>query len=38
VPDAGHSAWEPGILAALVQAMESLKSELQEPDARAITR
>ena len=25
VPDAGHSAWEPGILAALVQAMESLK-------------
>lgn len=28
VPDAGHSAWEPGILAALVQAMESLKEEL----------
>jgi proline iminopeptidase len=25
VPDAGHSAWEPGILSALVQAMESLK-------------
>jgi proline iminopeptidase len=29
VPDAGHSAWEPGILAALVRAMESLKEELQ---------
>jgi proline iminopeptidase len=28
VPDAGHSAWEPGILAALVQAMESLKESL----------
>jgi proline iminopeptidase len=38
VPDAGHSAWEPGLLAALVQAMESLKAELQEPDARASTR
>jgi proline iminopeptidase len=25
VPDAGHSAWEPGILAALLQAMETLK-------------
>ena len=25
VPDAGHSAWEPGIRAALVAAMEKLK-------------
>ena len=30
VPDAGHSAWEPGILAALLQAMESLKALLSE--------
>jgi proline iminopeptidase len=28
VADAGHSAWEPGILAALVSAMEALKREL----------
>ena len=28
VPDAGHSAWEPGILAALLQAMEALKASL----------
>jgi proline iminopeptidase len=28
VPDAGHSAWEPGILAALLQAMEALKTSL----------
>lgn len=35
VPDAGHSAWEPGILAALVRAMEALKETLgaaAEPD------
>jgi proline iminopeptidase len=38
VPDAGHSAWEPGILATLVRAMESLKAELQRPGARASTR
>ena len=25
VPDAGHSAWEPGITAQLVMAMEKLK-------------
>src|SRR5690606_10940383 len=30
VPDAGHSAWEPGILAALLQAMESMKALLSE--------
>ena len=30
VPDAGHSAWEPGILAALLQAMEALKALLNE--------
>jgi proline iminopeptidase len=30
VPDAGHSAWEPGILAALLQAMEALKALLGE--------
>ena len=30
VPDAGHSAWEPGILAALVQATEALKEPLAE--------
>ena len=26
VPDAGHSAWEPGICAELVRAMERFKS------------
>jgi hypothetical protein len=30
VPDAGHSAWEPGILAALLQAMEALKQSFGE--------
>jgi proline iminopeptidase len=30
VPDAGHSAWEPGILAALLQAMEALKQAFGE--------
>jgi proline iminopeptidase len=38
VPDAGHSAWEPGILAALVQAMESLKEELQTRPGRIQAR
>jgi proline iminopeptidase len=28
VPDAGHSAWEPGIRAQLVAAMERLKAAL----------
>jgi proline iminopeptidase len=28
VPDAGHSAWEPGIRAQLVAAMERLKAVL----------
>ena len=28
VPDAGHSAWEPGILAALLQATEEMKNAL----------
>ncbi len=39
VPDAGHSAWEPGILAALLQAMEALKTsfgELIEAPASAL--
>jgi len=33
VPDAGHSAWEPGILAALVQALEGFKEELQRAES-----
>lgn len=28
VPDAGHSAWEPGILAALVRATDSMKTRI----------
>ncbi len=28
VPDAGHSAWEPGILAALIKATEDMKSAI----------
>lgn len=31
VPDAGHSAWEPGIRARLVAAMERLKTLIPEP-------
>ncbi len=37
VPDAGHSAWEPGICAQLVAAMERLK-QLQPQRPRAATR
>lgn len=33
VPDAGHSAWEPGILAALVEATQALKTGLVQPGA-----
>ncbi len=35
VPDAGHSAWEPGIMVALVEAMESMKERLGENAKRA---
>ena len=35
IPDAGHSAWEPGILTALVQAMEALKEVLPPQPAAA---
>jgi proline iminopeptidase len=38
VPDAGHSAWEPGVLTALVQAMERLKGELQNAASRGHAR
>jgi proline iminopeptidase len=34
VPDAGHSAWEPGICAELVRATESFKTILQPGDYR----
>jgi len=34
VPDAGHSAWEPGICAELVRATESFKTVLQPGDHR----
>ena len=34
VPDAGHSAWEPGICAELVRATESFKTILQPGDHR----
>ena len=30
VPDAGHSAWEPGICAELVKATEKFKSALRD--------
>lgn len=33
VPDAGHSAWEPGILTALIEATETFKSCLSEAGA-----
>jgi len=32
VPDAGHSAWEPGILGALVEATEHFKRALSFAD------
>jgi proline iminopeptidase len=35
VPDAGHSAWEPGITAQLVAAMEKLKSRAEVRGPRA---
>jgi proline iminopeptidase len=34
VPDAGHSAWEPGILGALVEATEHFKRTLSFADQR----
>ena len=30
IPDAGHSAWEPGIAAQLVAAMERLKNRTED--------
>jgi proline iminopeptidase len=37
VPDAGHSAWEPGILAALVTAAEQLKGDISSATSQSVT-
>jgi proline iminopeptidase len=37
VPDAGHSALDPGIRAALVRATENFLERLEAPDEAAVT-